>query len=81
MEDRAFGWTVEMQVRAIQLGYEVVEVPVSTRKRIGQSKISGTIIGVVGAGRGILGMIARLYWQQINGNLSKQIAGAGRVSK
>ncbi len=65
MQDRAFGWTVEMQVRAIQLGQRVVEVPVTTKQRIGQSKISGTLRGVIGAGKGILGMIGKLYLQQI----------------
>jgi len=42
MSDRKFGWTVEMQVLALQQGKLVVEVPVSTRRRIGQSKISGS---------------------------------------
>lgn len=65
MQDRAFGWTVEMQVRAIQLRHRVVEVPITTKRRIGQSKISGTLQGVIGAGRGILGMIAKLYLQQV----------------
>ena len=50
MQDRRFGWTVEMQVRALQLGARVVEVPVRYRKRVGKSKISGTVSGVVKAG-------------------------------
>ncbi len=65
MQDRQFGWTVEMQVRAFQLNKHVVEIPVSTRKRIGKSKISGTVSGVVGAARGILGTIAKLYWREL----------------
>ena len=65
MQDRAFGWTVEMQVRAIQLGQQVIEVPVTTKCRVGQSKISGTLRGVIGAGKGILGMIGKLYLQQV----------------
>ena len=64
MRDPAFGWTVEMQVKAIQHGLEVVEVPVDTRARIGKSKISGTVRGVLGAGFGIFSMIAKLRWQQ-----------------
>lgn len=64
MADRAFGWTVEMQVKAIQCGLRIAEVPVDTRARIGESKISGTLRGAVGAGFGILAMIARLRWQQ-----------------
>jgi glycosyltransferase involved in cell wall biosynthesis len=50
MRDRRYGWTVEMQVRALQLGARVYEVPVRYRRRIGQSKISGTFTGVVKAG-------------------------------
>ncbi len=60
MRNRAYGWTVEMQVKAIARGLNVLEVPVDTRHRIGTSKISGTIRGVIGAGFGILGMIAKL---------------------
>ena len=64
MHDRKFGWTVEMQVRAIQEGMEVIEVPVSVKKRTGRSKISGTVSGVVGAGAGILGTIFKLYLRE-----------------
>jgi len=67
MSDRKFGWTVEMQIRALQLSFKTVEVPVSTRRRIGKSKISGTVRGVLGAAHGILGTIAKLYWRQIRG--------------
>lgn len=67
MQDRQFGWTVEMQVRAFQTKKHVVEVPVSTLKRIGQSKISGTVSGVIGASKGILGTIAKLYWRELSG--------------
>ncbi len=54
MRDRRYGWTVEMQLRALQLGVRVVEVPVSYRRRIGRSKISGTLTGVLKAGWWIL---------------------------
>ena len=64
MADLSFGWTVEMQVKAIQYGYVYAEVPVSTRVRIGRSKISGTMRGVISAGMGILCMIGRLWWQE-----------------
>jgi glycosyltransferase involved in cell wall biosynthesis len=50
MRDRRYGWTVEMQIRALQLRARVVEVPVKYRKRIGKSKISGTVTGVLKAG-------------------------------
>ena len=54
-----------MQVKAIQHGLHIVEVPVDTRARIGKSKISGTVRGVLGAGFGILSMIAKLRWRQM----------------
>ena len=63
MVDPAYGWTVEMQVKAMIQKLKVAEVPVSTRVRVGTSKISGTLKGAVGAGVGILGMILRLWWQ------------------
>lgn len=50
MRDRRYGWTVEMQVRALQLGARVAEVPVRYRRRVGKSKISGTVTGVLKAG-------------------------------
>jgi glycosyltransferase involved in cell wall biosynthesis len=65
MQDRSFGWTVEMQVRAHVLGLRVAECPVRWHARTGGvSKISGTLRGVFGAGAGILGMIARLWWRE-----------------
>ena len=65
MRDRSFGWTVEMQVRAHVLGMHVLEVPVTWHARhAGVSKISGSLRGVLGAGVGILGMIARLWWRE-----------------
>ncbi|RPJ61994.1 MAG: glycosyltransferase family 2 protein [Acidobacteria bacterium] len=59
MQDRGYGWTTEMQIRAARDGYRILEVPVSYRPRIGQSKISGTVSGVVGAGSKILLTIFR----------------------
>lgn len=61
MQDETFGWTVEMQIKAIQAKMKVVEVPVTTlKRRHGKSKIGGTIRGVIGASIGILGMILKL---------------------
>lgn len=60
MRDRTYGWTVEMQVKALQQGLKVVEIPVSYRPRLGQSKVSGTLSGTVKAGYKILWTIARL---------------------
>ncbi|KAB2847656.1 MAG: glycosyltransferase family 2 protein [Hyphomicrobiaceae bacterium] len=59
MSERTFGWTVEMQIKAARLGYSYAEVPVCYRRRIGTSKVSGTIKGTVLAGFGILSVIAR----------------------
>ena len=59
MQDRDFGWTVEMQVKAARRGFRGCEVPVSYRRRIGQSKISGTLKGVIAAGTKILYTIGR----------------------
>lgn len=57
MQAPTFGWTVEMQVRALKSDLRCCEVPVSYRRRIGVSKISGTIRGVCLAGWYILGTI------------------------
>ena len=58
MRDETWGWTVEMQVRAARLGLRVREVPVGYRRRIGYSKISGTLMGTIKAGWKILWVIA-----------------------
>jgi glycosyltransferase involved in cell wall biosynthesis len=50
MRDKNFGWTVEMQIKAIRKGLRVVEIPVRYRKRIGNSKITGTFSGTILAG-------------------------------
>lgn len=60
MRDKDFGWTVEMQVKAAKMGIPSVEVPVSYRRRIGVSKVSGTIKGTVLAGHKILWTIFKL---------------------
>jgi glycosyltransferase involved in cell wall biosynthesis len=60
MRDRDFGWTVEMQARAARAGLRVAEVPVRYRRRIGRSKISGTLRGVMGAGWKILFTLVRV---------------------
>ena len=59
MADRTYGWTVEMQIKAAIAGLKVAEVPVRYRRRIGVSKISGTIKGTVKAGWKILSIIGR----------------------
>jgi hypothetical protein len=57
MQAPTFGWTVEMQVRALKQGLRYTEIPVRYRKRIGVSKISGTVKGVILAGYYILSTI------------------------
>ncbi|MFM7204432.1 MAG: glycosyltransferase family 2 protein [Myxococcota bacterium] len=63
LQDPDFGWNVEMQIRAIQKGLRIVEVPVSYRKRVGVSKISGTLRGTALAGHKILTTLYRLRRQ------------------
>lgn len=60
MQDKTFGWTVEMQVKAAKAGMKTAEVAVKYRKRIGHSKVSGTIKGTVLAGYKILWTIFKL---------------------
>lgn len=50
MKDKNFGWTVEMQIKAVTNKFRILEVPVRYRKRIGKSKITGTISGTIKAG-------------------------------
>jgi glycosyltransferase involved in cell wall biosynthesis len=57
MKDPNYGWTVEMQIKAARQKLHCLEVPVSYRKRIGKSKVTGTIKGVVAAGAKILWLI------------------------
>jgi glycosyltransferase involved in cell wall biosynthesis len=59
MQDRDYGWTVEMQVKAVRRGLRVGEAPVSYRRRVGVSKVSGTLRGAMGAGTKILYIIFR----------------------
>lgn len=54
MQDQNYGWTVEMQIKAAKQGLKCIEVAVDYRKRIGQSKVSGTINGSIRAGYKIL---------------------------
>jgi hypothetical protein len=59
MVDMDYGWTVEMQIKAARAGLRHAEVPVSYRRRIGVSKVSGTLRGTVGASRKILTVLMR----------------------
>ena len=79
MQDRGFGWTVEMQARAIECGLRICEIPVGYRRRQGgRSKISGTLSGSVQAGTIILMTLGRLYLRrlkltQADGTIGKSV--------
>jgi glycosyltransferase involved in cell wall biosynthesis len=60
MQDKTFGWTIEMQIKAVEAGLRVKEVPVSYRRGIGPSKITGTLSGTVKASAKILWTIGRM---------------------
>lgn len=62
MTDPDFGWTVEMQIMAVVTNLRVREIPVRYRRRVGTSKVSGTISGTIKAGYKILYTIARYRW-------------------
>ena len=72
MRATAYGWTVEMQVKAIQLRMRMVETPVdSRRRRFGKSKVGGTVRGIIGAGAGILSTIVWLWICGLNSRHSR----------
>ncbi|MFN0061119.1 MAG: glycosyltransferase family 2 protein [Myxococcaceae bacterium] len=69
MRDPAFGWTAEMQTKALRLGLRVVEIPVNARTRhAGESKISGRLVPVFLAGWGILTTIVRYRFSAVTAN-------------
>jgi len=61
MQDRAFGWTIEMQIRAVEEGLRIQQMPVAYHRRTGTSKISGTVRGVLLAGYWILSTWWKLW--------------------
>lgn len=67
MSEMTFGWTVEMQLKALLNKYKVKEVPVSSLSRIGKSKISGTVRGTVLAAYGIIKVILLLKLRTLIG--------------
>ena len=64
MHDKTFGWTIEMQLKAIKHKLKYLEVPVKYRNRIGKSKISGTLTGTIMAGYKILLWIFKYYFKR-----------------
>ena len=59
MEDTNFGWTVEMQIKALKQNFRILEIPVKYRARVGVSKITGTVSGTVKAGTKIIYTITK----------------------
>ena len=59
MEDKTYGWTVEMQLKVLKQKMSYVEIPVRYKNRIGVSKVSGTVSGTVMAGIKIIGWIVK----------------------
>ena len=73
MTDRTWGWTVEMQYKAAILPLRTAEIDVPyRRRRSGRSKISGSIIGSIRAGRSIIVTILSLWWRQKKSRESKR---------
>lgn len=64
MQDRTFGWTIEMQIKAALLDLRTVEIPVSYRRRVGVSKITGTVAGTIRASVKIMWTILRFAAQR-----------------
>ncbi|AEH00494.1 glycosyltransferase family 2 protein [Lacinutrix sp. 5H-3-7-4] len=64
MEDKTYGWTVEMQLKALKQKLTYVEVPVRYKQRIGVSKVSGTVKGTIFAGFKILGWIFKYSFKK-----------------
>ena len=61
MSDKTYGWTIEMQLKVLRQKISYQEVPVSYKKRIGVSKVSGTVKGTIFAGIKIIGWIFKHY--------------------
>lgn len=66
MKDKNFGWNVEMQIKAIRRGLKIKEVPVDYRRRVGTSKISGTVSGTIKAGAKIIFTIIKYIFVDKN---------------
>ncbi|WP_290699618.1 glycosyltransferase family 2 protein [Lacinutrix sp.] len=64
MEDKTYGWTVEMQLKALKQKFSYIEIPVRYKQRIGVSKVSGTVKGTIFAGFKILGWIFKYSFKK-----------------
>jgi glycosyltransferase involved in cell wall biosynthesis len=73
LEEKTYGWAVEIILKGVLGGFRVVEVPVSYYPRIGKSKISGTLKGTVGAAWFILSLIVRYYFRRRNAGMPRPV--------
>ncbi len=64
MEDKTYGWTVEMQLKVLKQKMSYVEIPVRYKNRIGVSKVSGTLKGTIMAGIKIIGWIVKYTFKK-----------------
>jgi glycosyltransferase involved in cell wall biosynthesis len=64
MEDKTYGWTVEMQLKVLKQKMTYIEIPVRYKNRIGVSKVSGTVKGTVMAGIKIIGWIVKYTFKK-----------------
>ena len=78
LRDPNFGWNVEMQIRALETGLRILEVPVSYRRRTGTSKISGTLSGTLRAGAKILWTVLVHGIRRGSGLTGRRRAGSPR---
>ncbi|MGF1493680.1 MAG: glycosyltransferase [Microcoleaceae cyanobacterium] len=79
MRDRSFGWTVEMQARAVEMGLRIEEIPVGYRQRQGgRSKISGTLKGSIKAGTVILSTLGWLYGKRLQMQIRQHLTQFGQ---
>jgi len=71
LQEKTYGWAVEIILKGMLAGFRIVEVPVSYYPRIGKSKISGTLRGTVGAAWFILSLIVRYYFRHRRSGMSR----------
>jgi len=64
MQDKWYGWIVEMQIKAAKKKYKIKEIPVRYRKRIGESKVTGTVKGTIMASMIILFTIFKSLFEK-----------------
>ena len=79
LEQTTYGWAVEMILKGALAGFRIVEVPVSNYPRIGQSKISGTLKGTLGAAWFILSLIVRYHFRHRRSATARPDSSASRL--